>query len=228
MNVSRKEKALIVDSDTSIYHELKEVLDDRIALDYIERPLDGLAQILSQEYVLVIASETFEEMSGLSFLLAVMKINPRIRTFYITDEMDDRKELQALEMGINCVFARSRSIKTMAYHVELLIRKSLYEQNRDLILYGDGKIKVDVKAHSVMIQDKTIALTPKEFEILVLLLQNKNKVLERSRIVQEIWKEHYERVDERTVDVHIKRLRDKLKTHSIVSVRGFGYRWHEK
>lgn len=221
-------KVLLVDQDQSIYQQLKEILNNKIELDYIDNTLDGVSMFVSNYYPLVIASESFQEMSGLSFLRIVKKIDTSVITSIIIDSIDDKKELSILKSGISFIFTRHRSIDIMVHHVEHSIQKISCRRYLTSSIDGNGKININLDSHIVTVNNHMTSLTPKEFEILVLFLQNKNRVLERTEIINEIWKKPFEEVDERTVDVHIKRLRDKLKVHSIVSIRGFGYRWVEK
>ncbi len=74
---------------------------------------------------------------------------------------------------------------------------------------------------------KHVNLTPKEYAILLIFLTSKNKVITREDLVDQAWQEPVETVDLRLVDGHVKKLRDKLNSTSIMTVRGYGYRWNE-
>ena len=88
-----------------------------------------------------------------------------------------------------------------------------------------GNLKVDVSKHSVFVKDRQVFLTVKEFDLLTLLLQNHGKVMTREQILDSVWKIDVD-IESRTVDVHIKTLRQKLEDAGelIETVRGVGYK----
>lgn len=98
------------------------------------------------------------------------------------------------------------------------------ENNNEI--YEFNGLKVDIEGHNVYLHDKVIELSPKEFDLLVYFIKNKNIVLSREKILDKVWDMDYEG-DVRTVDTHIKRLREKLGDRAclIDTVRGSGYKF---
>jgi two-component system alkaline phosphatase synthesis response regulator PhoP len=87
-----------------------------------------------------------------------------------------------------------------------------------------GKIKIDISRHEVIYEGQKIILTPKEFELLRYLIINQGRVLSRDLLLEKIWGYEYAG-DTRTVDVHIRRIRKKLNSDYIATVRGVGYKF---
>ncbi len=91
-----------------------------------------------------------------------------------------------------------------------------------------NQIVLSVNEHTVKKNGNELELTPKEYEILKIFLEEKNKVIAWEKFVELAWEEPTEDVDFRLVDTHVKKLRDKLKTKFILTVRGYGYRWNKE
>lgn len=89
-----------------------------------------------------------------------------------------------------------------------------------------GELLVDVPGHRVLIRDRVVNLTAKEFQILVCLMQHPGRVFSRESLLGQVWS-HEDDVGPRTVDTHMLRLRDKLGQHAshLKTVRGVGYRF---
>lgn len=114
---------------------------------------------------------------------------------------------------------------------ELVVRvRALLKRHRTLIIskIEIGELLIDKKAHEVRVRGQRLLLPLKEFQLLFTLASYPNHILTRSQLIEQVWGDHYEG-SERTVDVHIKRLRERLGaiTSSIrfLSVRGLGYRF---
>ena len=111
--------------------------------------------------------------------------------------------------------------------MELLsrIRALLRRTERNDALYRCGQLTVDPASHTVLVGDREVALTQKEFEVLCLLLKNKGQVLSRERLIEDVWGYAFTG-ESRTVDVHVRTLRQKLGEAGayIETVRGYGYK----
>jgi DNA-binding response OmpR family regulator len=90
----------------------------------------------------------------------------------------------------------------------------------------DGPLKIDLEGRTVFIEGEPVALRPKEFDLLALLVRKKGKMLSRALILQSVWDVNMD-LDTRTMDTHVYRLRKKLGPagNHIRSVSGLGYKW---
>ncbi len=98
-------------------------------------------------------------------------------------------------------------------------------------MFEFGQLRVFPERFEVFLQDEALEFTPKEFELLIYLLENKNRVLTRDQLLSAVWKYDFAG-DTRIVDVHISHLRDKIEENSrkpmfIKTIRGLGYKFEE-
>jgi DNA-binding response OmpR family regulator len=141
----------------------------------------------------------------------------------LTAKDHEADKVEGLEIGADDYVTKPFSPKELLARVRAVLRRA-EPGKTDLISIGDS-IVIDTERFEVRVKDETIILTPVEFKILVLLAQNRGKVFTRDRILDHLWGNEKAVLD-RTVDVHIKNLRDKLGTSGeiIRNVRGVGYK----
>jgi len=142
----------------------------------------------------------------------------------LTAKADEVDRIVGLELGADDYVTKPFSPRELVLRVKSVLRRldapSDYEQR---LVYQD--IVVDRSTHSVSIKGKPQEFTATEFKLLSILLERKGRVLSRDKLLNDVW--GYESaIDTRTVDTHVRRLREKLGKHGdcIETVRGFGYR----
>ena len=112
--------------------------------------------------------------------------------------------------------------------LELLSRvRALLRRKTVSATYQSGNISVDISNMTVKKDGETLFLTPTEFQILSVLIQNNGVIVTRTALLQRIWDSDGNFIDDNTLSVHISRLRDKIGAMHIATVRGTGYRWEE-
>lgn len=227
MNQLIRQSILVVDSNLSFYNELRSNVSEKIKIEYFHSPMDGLSICTQKKFDIVVSGEKHQEMSGINFLLTVKKITTNVVVILLLDMVNDHRELDALENGIDLVYSKDRSRSLLLHKVNQLTCETDLMNNATLVS-KENALVVYLNSYEVIQNNELIPLTPKEYEILLVFLKNKNKVLPRQMIIAAIWDETVESIDERTIDVHIGRLRKKLKTQSIVAIRGIGYKWSER
>jgi DNA-binding response OmpR family regulator len=137
---------------------------------------------------------------------------------------DDR--VTGLELGADDYVTKPFSLRELTARVRAVLRRSTAKDDRPLLAYRGDRLTADFDAVSVSVDGGTIRLTRREFELLRYLVQNKNRVVSRDRLLERVW--GYDRsVETRSVDVHVGRLRNKLgdASRQIETVIGLGYRF---
>jgi DNA-binding response OmpR family regulator len=137
---------------------------------------------------------------------------------------DDR--VTGLELGADDYVTKPFSLRELNARVRAVLRRSAAKEERSASVYRGTHLTADFDAVSVSVDGETIKLTRREFELLKYLVQNKNRVVSRDRLLERVW--GYERsVETRSVDVHVGRLRNKLGQagRQIETVIGLGYRF---
>jgi len=138
----------------------------------------------------------------------------------LTAKSEEEDQLKGYDIGADEYVTKPFSPKILVARVKALVNR--VGKKIEIKEYND--IKIDMKSHKVYSKKEEINLTPKEYELLLVLIQNKGIALERNTLLDKVWGYNYFG-DLRTVDTHIKRLRKKMKVDYIQTVRGIGYRF---
>lgn len=153
--------------------------------------------------------------------------NSSVPIIMLTAKAEEEDKLRGYDLGIDDYMTKPFSPKVLVAKIKALLKRTITEKDSSLIdLNG---LIINKLSHEVSVDDEIINLSPKEFELLVYLVENKNIALSRDTILDNVWGIDYFG-DIRTVDTNIKRLREKLKNKSsfISTVRGSGYKFEVK
>jgi DNA-binding response OmpR family regulator len=137
---------------------------------------------------------------------------------------DDK--VQGLEIGADDYISKPFSLRELTARIRAVLRRSDPKTEAAVAVYHGGRLSADFDAVAVSVDGQPVRLTRREFELLRFLVQNKNRVVSRDRLLERVW--GYDRVVEtRSVDVHIGRLRNKLGAagRQVETVVGLGYRF---
>ena len=223
-------RVLIVDDDVQYASGIEKILkEEGYFVISVDDPVTGIEEVAKTEIDLVISDYNMETMNGLRFLSSVKSIRPSTKCMLLTGFPSEEIESVVLDMYIDCYLSKDKSLPIIKKYIRQTLEAEELKQNRDSkrLISGPENIVVDLTSLSVYKNNELVSLTRKEYEILKLLLQNKGIALSREEIVDSIWTQEVEAVDLRIVDGHIKKLRHKLKTLAIMSIRGYGYKWSE-
>lgn len=169
-------------------------LDGEIGADYIEK----------NKYDLILLDIMLPKINGYE-LLEYIKHEKQIPTIFITAKSQVKDRIKGLNEGADDYIIKPFDIGELIARIETVLRR--YNKGNEFQKIGD--IQVNCVSRIVKKEDKEILLTPKEFDLLILLIQNKNIVLYRETIFEKVWGEELE-FETRTLDLHIQRLRKKL------------------
>ena len=144
----------------------------------------------------------------------------------LTAKSSESDRVAGLELGADDYVTKPFSLRELTARVRAVLRRSTTVEERPAVSYQGTHLTADFDAVAVTVDGDSIRLTRREFELLRYLVQNKNRVVSRDRLLERVW--GYDRlVETRSVDVHVGRLRSKLRTagRQIETVVGLGYRF---
>lgn len=146
----------------------------------------------------------------------------------LTARVDEVERILGLELGADDYVTKPFSVKELVARVKVVLRRSIEEPEKARIEIAEGALLIDLEKHEVLSGGKKIDLTSTEFKILALLASKKGWVFSREKILDTLWGSEKIVVD-RTIDVHIKHLREKLGDAAkfIKNIRGVGYKLEE-
>ncbi|MBU5428342.1 response regulator transcription factor [Tissierella pigra] len=147
-----------------------------------------------------------------------------IPVIILTAKNSEFDKVKGLDMGADDYISKPFGVMELISRVNAVLRRSLKTDNKDSILSIDNLI-VDENKRIVTVDNREVNLTFKEFELLLYLIRNKNMVLSRDKIMNEVWETDFEG-ESRTVDVHVRTLRLKLGDAGkiIQTIRNVGYK----
>ena len=173
---------------------------------------------------LVLLDIMLPEEDGISVLkkLRASAHTARLPIIMLTAKGTEYDKVLGLDAGADDYVAKPFGMMELLSRIRALLRRT--EREGDA-LYRCGQLTVDPGSHTVLVGDREVALTQKEFEVLCLLLKNKGQVLSRERLIEDVWGYAFTG-ESRTVDVHVRTLRQKLGEAGacIETVRGYGYK----
>lgn len=177
---------------------------------------------------LILLDIMLPDEDGLTILKKIRNASDtaRIPVIMLTAKGTEYDKVIGLDSGADDYIPKPFGMMELVSRVKAVLRRTEPEQKTRL--YELGPIKVDVIRHTVHVSGETVSLTYKEFELLCYLLENEGIVLSRDQLLSKIWGYDFDG-ETRTVDVHIRTLRQKLGTggNYIETIRGVGYKIEE-
>jgi DNA-binding response OmpR family regulator len=216
-------RIIVVEDDYHLNSLIKKVLEKDYIVDSAYNPTRALEMMSVNAYDLIISDIMMPEMSGFEFAKIIRDDNKDIPILFITakDEFEDKRRSYAI--GVDDYMVKPIDINELVLRVGALLKRAKINVEHKLEV---GNTVLDYNSLSVKYNDKEIVLPLKEFKLLFKLLSFPDKIFTRTQIMNECWGMYSESYD-RTIDVHITHVREKLNDNedfSIVTVRGLGYK----
>lgn len=216
---------LIVDDEPDIREILQFNLENEGYQVDSADSAEAAATILSGKHRLILLDVMMGGMSGFKFADQLRKAGNNIPIIFLTAKDTENDMLTGFSIGGDDYISKPFSIKEVIARVKNILKRTAVPVDKPVKkIIEIGELKMDLESKTVWIEDKQIELTKTEFNILELLVQNEGKLYSRSDILDKAWKNDGI-VLERTVDVHITRLRRKLGHFGdyIINRTGYGY-----
>ncbi len=219
-------KVLIVDDETLIRNIIKEYCINEGYTTYEAK--DGVEAIdffkKHSDIDIVVLDIMMPNMDGFTAYGEIKKIR-NVPTIILSARSEEYDKLAGFNLGVDDYLTKPFSPRELIARIKAILKRS----NKVMESYTYKGLKVDVKAHSVYVDDKEIELTPKEYELLLYFIENRSIALTREQLLSKIWGYDFYG-DDRTIDTHIKTLRSHLGPYRdlIKTIRGVGYKFDEK
>ena len=217
-------KILIVDDEKDIleflsYNLKKEGFSIYTASDGLE----GLEKTKKIKPDLIIVDLMMPKMNGIEMCENIRndKKLSSIIILFLTARSEDYTQIAALDSGADDFLKKPIKPKLLISKVKSVMRRFSLSKNLKNYIHKD--VELDIEKYSVKIKGDNINLARKEFDLLKLLINQPGKVYTREEILNDVWGNDIHVLD-RTIDVHINRLRDKLGQKFIETVKGIGYK----
>ena len=188
-----------------------------------ERPSEFWAAVAKTVPSLALLDIMLPEEDGVSVLkkLRTSARTARLPIIMLTAKGTEYDKVLGLDAGADDYVAKPFGMLELLSRIRALLRRTAAETG----VYRCGVLTVDTARHTVTVEGREVPLTQKEFEVLCLLLKNRGQVLSRERLIEDVWGYAFTG-ENRTVDVHVRTLRQKLGEAGayVETVRGYGYK----
>ena len=217
-------KILVVDDEKSIRevirtyaefegHEVVQAVDG----------LDAIDKVKEEDFDVIVMDIMIPRLDGFSSYKEIKKIK-NIPVLMLSARSEEYDKLFGFEIGIDDYVTKPFSPKELMARLNVIVnRNNKVEENNTMEFEG---LKIDLDGRVVFVDDEIVDLTPKEYDLLVYMVKNKNIALSRDKLLNQVWGYDFYGED-RTVDTHIKMLRNSIKEYRkfIITVRGVGYKF---
>lgn len=215
-------KILVVDDEELIRNVIKEYLMmENYTVDEAGDGQEAIEKAKNNDYNLIIMDIMMPKMDGYQACKEIKKTKD-VPFIMLSARSEEYDKLIGFDLGIDDYVTKPFSPKELVARVKAILKRN----NTDTYTYKFEGLTINDLAHEVRVDDKKVNLTPKEYDLLKYLVTNKNIALSREQLLTNIWGYDFFG-DDRTIDTHIKTLRNSLGEYRkfIVTVRAIGYKF---
>lgn len=214
---------LVVDDDTNICQLIKLYLEkEGFNVSICNSGIDALEEAKSMRFSLVLLDIMMPDIDGYETLKRLREFS-NVPVIMISAKSETSDKITGLDFGADDYITKPFEPMELVSRVKAILRRSQANfESEDITL---GNLFISLRQYNVTVGGVRIEMPPKEIEVLNCLAKNPNKVMIREELLNQVWGQDY-KGDSRTVDVHIKRIREKLinSTARLVTVWGVGYK----
>ena len=219
-------KLLVVDDEPKIREVIREYAEfNGYEVTEAEDGMSAVGLCKLNKYDLVILDIMMPKLDGFTACKEIKKISD-MPIIMLSARGEEYDKLFGFELGIDDYIVKPFSPKELMARVNVVLeRRNSVSKDNSSVLTFDG-LEINIAARTVSVDGKRVELTPKEYDLLFYLIKNKNIALSRDKLLSDIWGYDFFG-DDRTIDTHIKNLRNNLGPYRdfIVTLRGVGYKF---
>ena len=227
-------KVLVVDDEKLIVKGIRfSLLQDGMEVDCAYDGEEAFNMAKANSYDMILLDVMLPKMDGFEVCQAIREFSD-VPIVMLTAKGDDMDKILGLEYGADDYVTKPFNILEVKARIKAIMRRTSPERAPQVqsSVIEKGDIKLDCDSRRLFINDNEINLTAREFELLEILIKNENKVYSRESLLKIVWGEDYPG-DVRTVDVHVRRLREKIEANPsepkyVHTKWGVGYYYNQK
>ncbi len=227
------QKLLLLEDDISLIDGLTYSLRKNGFDIYVARTINEAEKQIAEspDFALFLFDVTLPDGNGFTLCERLRESGNQIPIIFLTASDEETSIIRGLDCGGDDYITKPFKLGELCSRIRALLRRSSMKHDGENILRS-GSLTVNLDEGRVFLDKKTIELTGAEYRLLCLLLKNSGRVLTRGMILDKLWDGVGSFVDDNTLSVYIRRLREKLEKspsqpEHLKTVRGFGYQWKE-
>lgn len=225
------DKILLVDDEESIVESIEYALNQEgFEVVSAHNGQEALQKVQLEKPNLIVLDLMLPEISGLEVCRILRRERNEIPIIMLTAKGEEIDRVIGLEVGADDYLVKPFSLRELIARIRALLRRSKISDIDDSApqMHQYEDLEMNLTEHKVTVRGKQVELSPKEFKILAMLMSAPNKVFSREELLEQVWGLDFYG-DTKTVDVHIRWLREKIEKDPsnpqyVQTVRGFGYR----
>lgn len=205
-----EKRVLVVDDEKLIVKGIRFSLEqDDMEVDTAFDGEEALRKAKEKEYDMILLDIMLPKMDGLQVCQQIREFS-NVPIIMLTAKGDDMDKIMGLEYGADDYITKPFNILEVKARIKAIMRRTISKNEKDSSILEAGSMKLELEERRVYIEGKEMNLTSKEYDVLELLVRNANHVYSREKLLHLVWGADYPG-DVRTVDVHIRRLREKIE-----------------
>ncbi len=219
-------KILVTDDEANIRLVVKEYAEfEGYEVDEAENGMQAIDMVKNNNYDLVIMDVMMPKLDGYSACKEIKKIK-NIPVIMLSARGEEYDKLFGFEIGIDDYVVKPFSPKELMARIKVVIKRNSEKGTPQAERYKFEGLEIDMAGREVYVNGQKASMTPKEYDLLFFLVKNNNLAMSRDKLLESVWGYDFFG-DDRTVDTHIKMLRNSLGVYRdyIVTLRGLGYKF---
>ncbi len=225
---------LLLEDDISLIEGLQYVLENSgYTVDAARTTAEAFERLSgNMQYDMLILDVTLPDGSGFDVCEKVRCQGSRIPIIFLTASDEEVNVIRGLDCGGDDYVTKPFRLGELCSRIRALLRRAGTPEPGNPALIECGDVAIDLLANRVTLKGVILDLTNAEYRLLCLLVRNANRIVTRNAILNELWDGAGSFVDDNTLSVYVRRLREKVESDPshpkrLMTVRGFGYRWNE-
>lgn len=227
-------RILLLEDDASLIDGLQYALKKNgFEVEFVRTVQEALVHLNEiEKYQVLILDVTLPDGTGFDVCEKIRKHGSRIPIIFLTASDEEVSVIRGLDCGGDDYITKPFKLGELCSRIRALLRRAGLSEQEKTAAVVCGDIRIEPLKRHVLLGGKTLELTATEYRLVCLLVKNANHVVTREIILDEIWDSTGDYVDNNTLSVYVRRLREKIERdpscpEHLLTVRGFGYQWRE-